>query len=94
MKKSTFVKSVHKALRDAGIWRDNKDLEIGHVRYQSFINPKEIYLEVISARNSSMSRRTTHVDEVCKALTNAKIQFTYPNGIWVYINFKDNGVED
>lgn len=95
MKKSTFIKSVHKALRDGSVWRGSKVARgLEHVRYESYTNPREIYLEVISARNSSLSRREVHVDTVCKVLTDAGIEFTYPSGIWVYINFRENGVED
>lgn len=100
MKKQTFIKSVHKALRDANIVRGNKrewfDIagNFDPVRYESYINPRELYMEVVSARNSSMSRQDTHCRKVIDSLSEAGIKFTYPQGIWVFVNFKDNGVED
>ena len=95
MKKSTFIKSVHKALRDAGIWRDNKDMEIGHVRYQSFINESgDMVVEVLSARNSSTQRRGAHCGIVSAVLGDAGISHSPAQNVYIHINFKDNGVED
>ena len=100
MKKATFIKSVHKALREGGIQRGNNPWSDA-VRYDTFQNclsggtSTGMTVEVVSAHNSSIQKLKDQADKVGDVLVNAgiKCQCTF-GGISFYINFKDNGVED
>ena len=91
MKKSTFIKSVHKALRDAGISHGRMG---DGVRYESSHGSDIMTINVISAFNCSMTVRYKHVGAVVEALESAGIVCSGATGILVDIRFADNGVED
>lgn len=91
MKKQTFIKSVHKALRDGGIKRGaGRD----GVRYEVRSDNNGMSIEAISSFNSSISRRYEHMTAIVKALESAGIVINSTSGIVVDIKFSDNGVED
>lgn len=100
MKKSTFIKSVHKALRNGGVQRGGNPWSDA-VRYDTFQNAMHggvssgMTVEVVSAHNSSIPKRKAQADKVKDALYIAGIHCQETiTGISFYINFKDNGVED
>lgn len=95
MKKQTFIKLVHKALRNGGVLRGENYWDTG-LRYDTFLSYDKtgMTVEIVSSRNSSIQKRHDQTAKVKKVLTDAGIKNSDGIGsITLYIDFKDNGVE-